>query len=170
MTITGCDNLISRLDKASNDLEKFGSKGKLHDYLVDIWTIGKDTATMCYDNAVTLEGEKANQGKTHIVDPATKTDKGLELVATGDDLMFLEFGTGLNMSEFNPYANKLGFYPGSWSVNHKRFLYPNKIYHFHGAWPHNKQTHWGQNPAKGMYNAYKEMELFVRTNPLRIFE
>ena len=170
MTIEGCNNLIDKLEKATNDLEHFDNEGKLHNYLESVWRTGKDVATKCYEEAVTLEGEPANQGKSHIVDPATRINNGLELVAEGDDLMFLEFGTGLNMSEFNPYANKMGFYPGSWSVSHKRFLYPNKIYHFHGSWPHNKQTHWGQNPAKGMYNAYREMELFVRTNPLRLFK
>ena len=102
---------------------------------------------------------------------ATTYDKtGCNLTATGDDLMFLEFGTGLNMSSQNPYANKMGFYPGSWSVNHKRFLYPNTIYHFKGAWKHDKKTLWGQNPAKGMYNAFRAMQERIRTTPLRIFK
>jgi len=169
MTITGCDKLIAKLEKAQESLENARDTGALHDYLVDVWDVGKDVANKCYAEAVTLEGEPANQGKTHVVDPPTAYKNGIDLVATGSDITFLEFGTGLNMTEYNPFANKMGFTPGSWSISHKQFLYPNKIYHFHGSWPHNKQIHWGQNPAKGMYNAYKEMELYIRTTPLRIF-
>lgn len=168
MTITGCDKLISKLERVTDELENFDNKGALHNYLHDVWRVGLDTAKARYDSAVTLEGEKANKN-TKLVDPPRRIKNGLELVAYGDDVNFLEFGTGLNMTEYNPFANKMGFTPGSWSVSHKQFLYPNKIYHFHGAWPHNRQILWGQNPAKGMYNAYKEMELYIRTTPLRIF-
>lgn len=170
MTITGCDKLISRLEKASNDLEKFERKGALHDYLVDTWRTGYDEAKFCYDTAVTLEGEPANQGTT-VVDPPTWNDEGLELVATGEDIAFLEFGTGLNMDYENPYASKFGFYPSSYSGGPgKGFLVAPKVNHFHGAWPHEKKLHWGQNPARGMYNAFRAMDMYVRTTPLRLFK
>lgn len=168
MTITGCDKLIAKLNKAESGLKDASAPGALHDYMYDMWMKGYNVASACYENATTLEGEKANEHTSMVADPIFDA-KGMNLTAEGEDIAFLEFGTGLNMTEHNPYANKMGFYPGSWSVNHERFLYPNKIYHFQGAWKHNKRLHWGQNPAKGMYNAYKEMELFLRTNPLRLF-
>ena len=169
MTITGCDKLIARLNKAESGLKDASTSGALHDYMFDMWMKGYEVAGECYRSAKTLEGEPANESTSMVADPLFDA-KGMNLTATGQDVAFLEFGTGVNMTEHNPYSNKMGFYPGSWSVSHERFLYPKKIYHFHGAWKHDKRLHWGQNPAKGMYNAYKEMELFLRTNPLRIFK
>lgn len=168
MTITGCDNLIARLERATQNLDI--DKGALHNYLVDTWQTGYDEAKFCYDTAVTLEGEKANQGTT--VNPVpTRISNGLELVASGSDITFLEFGTGLNMDYTNPYASQFGFYPSSYSGSiGKGFLIPPKLNHFHGAWPHEKKLHWGQNPARGMYNAFKAMDLYVRMTPLRIFK
>lgn len=170
MTITGCDKLISRLEKATNDLEKFDNKGALHDYLQDVWRTGYDEASASYENAVTLEGEPANQSTT-VIDPATRISNGLELVASGEDITFLEFGTGLNMDYQNPYAAKFGFFPSSYSGSvGMGFLVPPKLNHFHGAWIHDHKMLWGQNPARGMYNAFRAMDYYVRTTPLRIFK
>lgn len=172
MNITGCDKLISRLEKASNDLEKFENRGALHNYLEDTWRVGMEEAKARYESAVTLEGESANpENQTTVVDPATWDKKGLELKATGDNIAFLEFGTGLNMDYENPYASKLGFYPSSYSGGPgKGFLIPPKLNHFHGSWPHGGKMHWGQNPARGMYDAFKAMDYYVRTTPLRLFK
>ena len=170
MTITGCDKLIKKLEKATSDLEDFRYKGELHNYLQDVWRTGFDEAKFCYDNAVTLEGDPANEHTT-VIDPATQIENGLELVASGEDIAFLEFGTGLNMDYENPYAAQFGFYPSSYSGGPgKGFLVPPKLDHFHGAWPHDKRLHWGQNPARGMYNAFKAMDYYVRNTPLRIFK
>lgn len=169
MKITGCDKLISRLEKASSDLSS-ASKGALHNYLADTWQVGYDEVSRSYEEAVTLEGEKANQSTTVTSSPVWQHD-GCDLVASGEDIMFLEFGTGLNMSYENPYADQFGFYPSSYSGNQgKGFLVPPKLNHFHGAWPHSGKMHWGQNPARGMYHAFKAMDLYVRTTPLRLFK
>ncbi len=170
MKLEGGNKLIKRLTKASNDLSDAERKGKLHDYLYDVWEKGKDEATYCYDSAVTHEGDKANQGSS-VVSAPNFTPDGLELTATGKDLMFLEFGTGLNMDYENPYATKFGFYPSSYSGGPGRgFLVPPKLNSFHGAWPHGGKMHWGQNPARGMYNAFRAMDMYVRTTPIGIFK
>lgn len=170
MKITGCDKLISRLEKAEKSLSSAENRGALHDYLYDTWSVGKDEVKRSYEEAVTLEGEPANQHTTVTPDPIWH-DNGCELEASGEDIMFLEFGTGLNMSYENPYADQFGFYPSSYSGNKgKGFLVPPKLNHFHGAWPHEGKMHWGQNPARGMYHAYRAMELYVRTTPLRLFK
>lgn len=170
MKITGCDKLIAKLEKATTDLEKYQYKGALHNYLESTWRVGYDEAKYCYDTAVTLEGDPANED-TEVIDPATWHKDGLELVAKGSKIAFLEFGTGLNMDYENPYASKFGFYPSSYSGGPgKGFLVPPKLNHFHGAWPHERKLLWGQNPARGMYNAFKAMDYYVRTTPLRIFK
>lgn len=169
MEIKGCDKLISRLEKATDGLSGV-SKGALHNYLADTWQVGYDEVSNAYKDAKTLEGDDANQGTSVTASPVWQHD-GCDLVASGEDIMFLEFGTGLNMSYENPYADQFGFYPSSYSGNQgKGFLVPPKLNHFHGAWPHGGKMHWGQNPARGMYHAFKAMDLYVRTTPLRLFK
>lgn len=169
MKIKGCDKLISRLEKASSDLSSV-SRGALHNYLADTWQVGYDEVSNAYKDAKTLEGDDANQSTSVTSSPVWRHD-GCDLVASGEDIMFLEFGTGLNMSYENPYADQFGFYPSSYSGNQgKGFLVQPKLNHFHGAWPHGGKMHWGQNPARGMYHAFKAMDLYVRTTPLRLFK
>lgn len=169
MITVSSDSVEQKLKKATRDLQHFSRSGGLHDYLYDMWTVGKDQAKADYDAAVTKEGDKANESTT--VSPAPKfTSDGFELTASGKDIYFLEFGTGLNMDYTNPYASQMGFFPSSYSGGPgKGFLIPPKLNHFHGAWPHGGKLHWGQNPARGMYNAYKAMEYYARTTNLRIF-
>lgn len=170
MSITvSCGNLISTLQKAKRDLSHVGRSGAVHDYLYDMWQVGRDTAEKCYQEAVTKEGDKAAEKSTYIVPVPTFTADGFELRASGPDLYFLEFGTGLVMDYENPYAPLMGFWPGSYSAKHGKFLVPNRIYHFKGAWPHGGKLHWGQNPARGMYNAAREMEEYARYHQMRLF-
>lgn len=163
-----CTSLMDKLKKARRDLTYVASSGAVHNYLYDVWEVGRDTAKCYYDQALTKEGAPANEHTT--VNPVpTFTNKGCELIASGEDILFLEFGTGIFQDYTNPYADQFGFYPGSFSFHNKRFLFPPKYNHFRGRWPHGGTLHAGQNPARGMYNAYKEMELYVRTTPLRLF-
>ena len=168
ITVTS-DSLEKTLNKATQDLQHFTRSGRVHDYLYDMWSKGYDQVKADYDSAVTKEGEPANEHTVVIAAPKFTSD-GFTLTATGADIYFLEFGTGLNMDYSNPYASKLGFYPSSYSGGPgKGFLVPPKLNHFHGAWPHNGKLHWGQNPAKGMYDAYKAMEFYARITPLGLF-
>lgn len=161
-------NLIQKLEKAQRDVDKFKSNGALHDYLYDMWQTGYDQCKNDYDSAVTLDGDKANEGTTVV--PAPKwNDDGFDLVASGTDILFLEFGTGVNQSFTHPWGAQFGYTPASYSEKHHGFLIDPKIRHFHGAWPHDRTLHWGQNPARGMYNASKAMEWYVRLNPLKVF-
>lgn len=169
MKIDGCKELIKRLEKVEKDLSQPDRRGKLHDYMRDTWQVGYDELKTSYDMATTKEGDKANENTTIVSSPKFSGDS-MELTAMGSDIMFLEFGTGLQMDYENPYASKFGFYPSSYSGGPgKGFLVPPKLNHFHGAWPHGGKLHWGQNPARGMYHAFKAMDLYVRSTPLRIF-
>jgi len=169
MITISCDSVLGKLNKATRDMEHVSRGGALHDYMADMWQIGRDQAQADFDAAVTKEGEKANESTTVVAAPKF-TSEGFELTASGKDIYFLEFGTGLQMDYSNPYAAKMGFYPSSFSGGPgKGFLVPPKLNHFHGAWPHGGKLHWGQNPARGMYNAYKAMDFYARTTPLRIF-
>lgn len=171
MITVECNGVLNTLNQASKDLKSSSRSGALHNYLRDMWQVGYDQAKADYDSALTKEGEKANRYTTLVSKPVFK-DNGFELTASGEDVYFLEFGTGLEMDYTNPYAAQLGFFPSSYSggPNGKGFLIPPKLNHFHGAWPHEGRLHWGQNPARGMYNAYKAMEFFARNTPIGLFK
>ena len=169
MITVSCDSTIEKLQKAKRDLSHIARSGPVHDYLYDMWRAGRDTADQCYSQAVTKEGDKAAAKGKYVVPVPHFSNDGFELRASGPDLYFLEFGTGLVMDDTNPYSYLMGFYPGSYSATHGKFLVPRKVYHFKGAWPHGGKLHWGQNPAKGMYNAMREMEDYARYHPMRIF-
>jgi hypothetical protein len=169
MITVSCNSTIEKLQKAKRDLSHVSRSGKVHDYLYDMWRVGRDTAEECYSQAVTKEGDKAAEKTKYVVPTPNFTADGFELRATGPDLYFLEFGTGLVMDDTNPYAALMGFYPGSYSARNKKFLVPKRVYHFKGAWPHGGKMHWGQNPAKGMYNAAREMEEYARYHSMRLF-
>ena len=163
-----CESIIKRLERAKTDVDKFKRSGALHDYLTDMWQVGYDQVKQDYDSAVTLEGDKANEGTTVTAAPKWHED-GFDLIASGTDILFLEFGTGVNQSFTHPWGAQFGYTPASYSEQHHGFLIEPKLRHFHGQWPHDRTLHWGQNPARGMYNASKAMEWYLRINPLRIF-
>lgn len=160
--------LIKKLKKASSDISNVERRGELHNYLYDMWQVGYDQVSADYESAVTLDGDKANQSTTITSEPKWYTD-GLELIASGGDILFLEFGTGVNQDFIHPWGSHFGYTPASYSIQHYGFLIDPKLKHFHGQWPHEKRLHWGQNPSRGMYNASKAMRYYLKIEPLRIF-
>lgn len=167
ITVSSID-LIKKLKKADSDIKNFQRSGALHDYLYDVWQVGHDQVKADYGNALTLEGEPANESTTIVSTPKWASD-GFELIASGQDILFLEFGTGVNQDFTHPWGAEFGYTPASYSVQHYGFLVDPKLRHFHGQWPHEKRLHWGQNPARGMYNASKAMQYYLRVTPLKVF-
>ena len=161
-------NLIKKLKKSDSDVKNFQRSGALHNYLQDMWQIGYDQAKADYESATTHEGEKANQGTSLTASPKWSSD-GFELIASGQDILFLEFGTGISQDFIHPWGSQFGYTPASYSIQHYGFLIDPKLKHFHGQWPHEKRLHWGQNPSRGMYNASKAMRYYLKIEPLRIF-
>lgn len=167
ITVDSTD-LIKKLKKANSDISSFQSRGKLHSYLHDMWQVGYDQVKADYASAVTLDGDKANQTTTITSSPKWDSD-GLELIASGGDILFLEFGTGINQDFIHPWGSQFGYTPASYSIQHYGFLIDPKLKHFHGQWPHEKKLHWGQNPARGMYNASKAMRFYLQIEPFKVF-
>lgn len=168
MITVDSENLIKTLKKADSDIKNFQRRGSFHNYLHDMWQVGYDQVKADYNNALTLEGEKANKSTRLISSPKWSSD-GLELTASGEDILFLEFGTGVNQSYTHPWGAKFGYTPASYSINHYGFLIEPRLHHFHGQWPHDKKLHWGQNPARGMYNASKAMRFYLQLEPFKVF-
>lgn len=60
-----------------------------------------------------------------------------EIKAKGEELLFVEFGTGYLKNVGTSYGNKLGYTPKSWSATHEHFLTdPRKVKKYKGRWPH----------------------------------
>lgn len=82
-------------------------------------------------------------------------EHGYKIMANGEDVYFLEFGTGVaagfgyDTSTINPPVD---ISPGSWSKTHKR-LFSEK-----GYWYYNGRKYDMTTPRMGMYHAAKEIE------------
>ena len=91
-----------------------------------------------------------------------ETDRGAKVVASGETVLFLEYGAGKLMGYGHP--NPMGFGPGSWPNPH--FSYNSsgmKVENWkneRGWWipkEHGGGHTYGNPPAMGMYNASREM-------------
>lgn len=87
---------------------------------------------------------------------AEKKQDGFNIVGTGEDIFFVEFGTGLFYSR-NPIPHPYNR-PASWSETHAQFLTdPVKLKKYKGYWPHNGIWTSGQPSANVFYEAGKEV-------------
>ena len=110
----------------------------------------------------------ANKGagnKTPTVNEAYwLNDTTLVLTASGEDVLFVEFGTGvLNFSNTYPTdtpdaaRNAREFYGASYSEKNAGWLVPPAVYKYGGWWPYGGKWVSGNPPAKAMYEAGKRM-------------
>ena len=82
---------------------------------------------------------------------------GCNIVGTGEDIFFVEFGTGLFYPR-NPMPHPYNE-PASWSATHAQFLTdPKKLAKYHGYWPYNGRWTSGQPSANVFYEAGKTVE------------
>lgn len=65
----------------------------------------------------------------------SRTDKSWEITASGNSLLFIEFGTGIIYPHNNPIDHPYNF-AGSWSIEHKQYLTDSeKLARYKGKWP-----------------------------------
>lgn len=78
------------------------------------------------------------------------------IIATGETLLFIEFGTGIVYPHNNPIEHPYN-YPGSWSVDHEQYLTDSdKLAKYHGGWPlMNGVISYGNPSANVMYQTGK---------------
>lgn len=82
---------------------------------------------------------------------------GCNIVGGGEDIFFVEFGTGLFYSR-NPMPHPYNE-PASWSRTHAQFLTdPKKLAKYKGYWPYNGIWTSGQPSANVFYEAEKTVE------------
>ena len=78
------------------------------------------------------------------------------ITASGETLLFIEFGTGIIYPHNNPIDHPYNF-PGSWSVEHEQYLTDSeKLAKYKGGWPlNNNVISYGNPSANVMYQTGK---------------
>lgn len=169
MTITGnTTKVLSDLDRMADYFNP--GNDKIRRFCEILAELGKMKAEELYDSAVKLAGDK-----TPTVNAAYwLNDTTLVLTAEGEDILFIEFGTGiLNFSNTYPTdtpdaaRNASQFYGSSYSASHRwidskgvehgGWLVEPKVSKFGGWWPYGGNWESGNPPAKAMYEAGKYM-------------
>ena len=170
ISITGVKKLLNDLDKlkveASPDI---AINAKLKTFCGRLAEEGQQTAISCFATVEPENGEtlryKVNTAEWH--------GNTLVLSATGKDVVFLEFGTGVIHNKGNhPLSWKYGFTPTSWSRTHgKQLISPTyekqrgKWYVFQGS----DKPFEGHEPVMAMWNASKVMREKVQSIALEVF-
>ena len=79
------------------------------------------------------------------------------IVASGSDLLFIEFGTGIIYPRTNPIEHPYNF-AGSWSIEHAQYLTDSdKLAKYKGQWPYNGEMVDGNPSANIFYELGKEV-------------
>lgn len=163
--------LTGDIPKVFGDLEEINAifeihnskqKPKLQVFCEILADAGRMRAEELYNAAQKgLKNETPTVNEYRWVDDTT-----LVLSASGKDILFVEFGTGiLNFSNTYPTdtpdaaRNAREFYGASYSETHSEWLVPPKVTYFNGWWPVPGTKEWtsGNPPAKAMYEAGKRM-------------
>ena len=145
--IVGLDRLTRRISSIRASLPQ-----KKRRFLEELAKVGIDTAT------VTFASAQYDGDNDVVVNPSPEwvDENRLFVTASGDALLFIEFGSGVG-GYGHPLAQGLGFGPGTWSDDESKggkhhWQNPNGWYYQHGRKSH------GNPPARGMYEASKEMQ------------
>jgi len=81
-----------------------------------------------------------------------------QIIASGTDLLFIEFGTGIIYPRTNPIEHPYNF-AGSWSIEHAQYLTDSeKLAKYKGQWPYNGEWVDGNPSANIFYELGKEVE------------
>lgn len=132
-------------DKALRELEKYQKeiKPKLDEVCKRLAEIGKSEALSIINSIPMSEGNVVER-----VD-VVQIDNGYKLVMEGEDVYFIEFGTGDEVNAH--YDTSVPVAWGTWSAEHKQMLW-NK-----GFWYYNKVKYTGTKAYMPMYYAEKKM-------------
>ena len=83
-----------------------------------------------------------------------KTDEGYAIIATGENVMFLEFGAGDMVEDYeHPEADLPPIESGEWSRTEG-----SGVYDRHGFWHYRRKLFRGTYATKGFYYASEEMK------------
>ena len=157
--VKGIDEAIRQLEACKADLER-----RMHDIIQRLADIGIPVANAAFAN-VSYQGEQEKiEGQV-----VWQDDTHAAVVVSGRTVLFLEFGAGATYGYGHPAATENGYGPGTWSdpmMGHGgkgRWNNPKGWYFAKG------QKSWGNPPARGMYDAGKQMRESVAAVAREVF-
>lgn len=179
--IDGFKDLMKKMDELETDVQ-ITEGSKIKKCLQSLWQMGYHVARAGFDNAI-------YNGTNDVVVDFDYHWEGntLSLVAHGETVMFIEFGTGLVYDAgSHPWAGMWpGTSPGSWSfgpgtkqlANKDWWIYSGKQGTGDAVHPKKKNGKeskgWltrGNPPARAMYDAEKEIRLNIESELNRYFK
>lgn len=143
---------------------KFGEwvqrfQGQYEQYLNELGEMGETTAR---DIFATAPADEGNTDAT--VERTPNVDGGFQIRATGHDVMFIEFGTGVQTAVLrDTVQSDVPIADGSYSQANKGPYFRN------GFWYYNGHRFTGTAPLGGMQEACNAMEQWSSTIAGRVF-
>jgi len=130
--MTGLTHLLRDLEELKRDSTP-GNGGRADELLKRTALFTKNYA----DSEYYIAGQS---GVEHAADITTDNEINGDtatVTATGEGLLFVEFGTGINNNYDSPsqVAGEYGFSPASWSMQNRQWLLPPRSIMFKGKWP-----------------------------------
>lgn len=149
---------VSRAIKDLNEYKKWIEK-KSKSLSEKLAEIGLATASLHFETAI-------YDGDNDVVVTAEPTKNGWKIVAEGQSVCFIEFGSGV-VGEGHPEASKYRMGVGTWSESENgkgHWNDPNGWYYAHG------QKSFGNPPAMAMWEAQKEMKRRIENVAKEVFK
>ena len=136
---------VDSCNKAIKELQEYQKriKPKLDEVCRRVAEVGRDEA-LSIINGIRLQDENAVE-RVDVV----KIDNGYKLVMEGEDVYFIEFGTGDGVSAHYDVSVPVAW--GSWSAEHSQMLW-NK-----GFWYYDNVRYTGTTAYMPMYYAERKM-------------
>lgn len=138
LSVDSCKQAIKELDQYKKSINK-----KMAEVCKRLAEIGRDEALAVINTINPKEGNKVDG----VV--ALPIDHGYKIVMSGEDVYFIEFGTGDSVSDH--YDTSVPVAWGTWSAENKQMLWKN------GFWYYNKERLTGTPAYMPMYYAEKKM-------------
>lgn len=133
ITVTGIDHLLERLERLADLREK-------------CWEIAK---RLCEVGEPIIRATHGN----HAIVATEPTDDGYVIRADGEDVLFIEFGTGDKAGEMSANYDSVPteVAPGTWSAGHAQ------MYSRYGFWVFAGKIYHYTEPHPAFYDAYQAM-------------
>lgn len=147
---------VKNLDKVLKGIEDYKKnlESKIDTFLVRLSTLGAYRARIDFSNAMYA-------GDNDVEINVEKTATGYKVVATGQAVIFIEFGTGIINPE-HPQSSEFGFSHGSYGqgkgANEKGWVYVGEQGNAGQPLRDGVYRTYGNPPARAMYNASEEMK------------
>lgn len=108
VNVSGIDNVVKSIDELISDVKNIDSKiDKIVDNSKNIASNIFLTAPNTSNATTTVDVDKGNHRWT--------------IIASGTDVLFIEFGTGITYPDIHPLASKMGYTRGDYGILQGRF-------------------------------------------------